>query len=274
MNRHDPEVSVALAEMGLNEATPASGRDHGGIQSVDIGMTVLKALASAKGPLSLKEIGTACGMAPSKAHRYLHSLVAGGLVAQQKRSGKYDLGPFAMRLAASAIRRIDVVNRVGDQLEDLVDQVRMPAHIAIWSHEGPIAVRWQRTAESLISPDVLGSVFPLLRSATGNVFLTYMPDRLTGPFVAAEIQKESELENSIDIDISEITRSVREQGYAMTLGTFVPHYVGISAPIINWDEEICAAVTVVARMTRDPDQRLSAAAQLRAFCKNLSAATR
>jgi DNA-binding IclR family transcriptional regulator len=259
MNRDDPEVSAALAAVDLNEPSPASGRDHGGIQSVDIGMSVLKALTLAKGPMSLKEIGIACGMAPSKAHRYLHSLVAGGLAAQQKRSGKYDLGPFALRLGASAIRRIDIVNRVGDQLEDLVDQLHMPAHIAIWSHQGPIAVRWQRTAESLISPDVLGSVFPLLRSATGNVFLSYMPDRLTGPFVAAEIQKESELENSIDFDIGEITRTVRGQGYAMTLGTFVPHHVGISAPIINWDEEICAAVTVVARLTREPDQRLSAA---------------
>ena len=96
-------------------------------------MTVLRVLAQAKGPMSLKEIGAACAMAPSKAHRYLHSLVAGGLVAQQKRSGKYDLGHFALRLGASAIRRIDVVNRVGDHLEDLVDQLEMPAHVAIWS---------------------------------------------------------------------------------------------------------------------------------------------
>lgn len=274
MNRHDPEVSAAIAAMDLADATPAPGRDHGGIQSVDIGMTVLKALALAKGPMSLKEIGSACNMAPSKAHRYLHSLVAGGLVAQQKRSGKYDLGPFALRLGASAIRRIDVVNRVSDQLEDLVDQVKMPAHISVWSHQGPIAVRWQRTADSLMSPDVLGSAFPLLRSATGNVFLAYLPDRITGAFVAAEMHKESELENSIEFNVADIIRTVREQGYAMTLGTFVPEYVGISAPIINWDDEICAAVTIVARMTRDPDQRLSAAAQLRAFCRNLSAATR
>src|SRR5262249_53532374 len=247
----NPEISAT----GDPNDTTAPGRDHGGIQSVDIGMTVLRALAQAKGPMSLKEIGIACAMAPSKAHRYLHSLVAGGLVAQQKRSGKYDLGPFALRLGAAAIRRIDVVNRVSDHLEDLVDQLRMPAHISIWGHDGPIAVRWQRTTDSLISPDVLGSVFPLLRSPTGNVFLSYLPERLTHPLVVAEIQKESELENPVDFDIGEITRKVREQGYAMTVGTFVPHYVGIAAPIINWDEEICAVVTVVARITRDPEQR-------------------
>jgi DNA-binding IclR family transcriptional regulator len=90
----------------------------------------------------------------------------------------------------------------------------------------------------------------------------------------AEIQKESELENSVDFDIGEITQNVRQQGYAMTVGTFVPNQVGIAAPVINWDDEICATVTVVARIARDPEQRLAAAAQLRTFCKNLSAATR
>lgn len=274
MNQHDPEISAAAAVGDLHDVAPAPGRDHGGIQSVDIGMTVLRTLAQANGPMSLKEIGVACAMAPSKAHRYLHSLVAGGLVQQQRRSGKYDLGMFALRLGASAIRRIDVVNRVGDHLEDLVDQLQMPAHIAIWTDEGPIAVRWQRTPSSLISPDVLGSVLPLLRSATGNVFLSHLPDRMTHSLVAAEIQKESELENPVDVDVAEIIRKVREQGYAMAIGTFLPHHVGIAAPVINWDDEICAVVTVVARVTRDPEQRLAAAARLRTFCKNMSAATR
>jgi DNA-binding IclR family transcriptional regulator len=273
MNQHDPEISAAFAAADLHDI-PQPGRDHGGIQSVDIGMTVLRALAQAKGPMSLKEIGIACAMAPSKAHRYLHSLVAGGLVAQQRRSGKYDLGPFALRLGVSAIRRIDVVNRVSDHLEDLVEQLGMPAQISIWSHDGPIAVRWQRTAESLMSPDIFGSIFPLLRSATGNVFLAYLPERVTRGFVDAELRKESELEDPIEFDAARIIRAVREQGYAMVLGTYVPHYVGIAAPIINWDEEICAAVTVGGRKGRDPEQRLSAAARLAALCRNMSAATR
>lgn len=271
MNQHDPEIS-AIGAADLHDGAPGPGRDHGGIQSVDIGMTVLRAMAQAKGPMSLKEIGAACGMAPSKAHRYLHSLVAGGLVAQQKRSGKYDLGPFALRLGVSAIRRIDVVNRLSDHLEDLVDQLGMPAQVSIWSYEGPIAVRWQRTAESVISPDMFGSIFPLLRSATGNVFLSYLPERVTRPFIEAELRKEADLEHPTAFDVAQIAREVREQGYAMALGTVVPDYVGIAAPVINWDEEICAAVTVFGRVTRDPQQRQSAAAQLGAFCKSMSAA--
>lgn len=237
-------------------------------------MTVLRVLAQASGPMSLKEIGSACAMAPSKAHRYLHSLVAGGLVAQQKRSGKYDLGPFALRLGVSAIRRIDVVNRVSDHLEELVDQLGMPAQISIWSQQGPIAVRWQRTGDAVISPEMSGAILPLLRSVTGNVFLGYLPERLTRPFVEAEIRKESELETPMTFDLAEITRTVREQGYAMALGTFVPNYLGIAAPIINWDEEICAVVTVVGRLARDPERHLSAAVQLRTFCKTMSAVAR
>lgn len=271
MNRHDPEMSTVTAE-SRNVASP-TGRDHGGIQSVDIGMTVLKVLTEASGPLSLKEIGAACAMAPSKAHRYLHSLITCGLVTQQRRSGKYDLGLFALRIGASAIRRLDVVNHINDHLEELVGELQMSAHVTIWTDEGPIAVRWQRAFGSPASPDVLGSVFPLLLSATGHVFLSYLPERTTQPLVSAEIRAESEVDGLSDVDVAEIVRKVRGQGYAMTDAAFVPHSIGIAAPVINWDEEICAVVTVIARATRDHDRHLSAAAQLRLFCENMSAAS-
>jgi hypothetical protein len=46
----------------------------------------------------------------------------------------------------------------------------------------------------------------------------------------------------------------------------------MAAPVINWDEEICAAVTLVARATRNPNQGPSAAAELKMFCRSMSAA--
>src|SRR4029079_11026933 len=134
-----------------------------------------------------------------------------------------------------------------DHLEELVDQLHMSAHVAIWTDEGPIAVRWQRTPHSPVSPAVLGWFFPLRRSATGNVFLSHLPERLTQPLVTAEVQAERELEAADDIDVAEIIRKGRDECYAMAETAFVPHYIGIAAPVMKWDEEICAAVTVVAR---------------------------
>jgi DNA-binding IclR family transcriptional regulator len=92
--------------------------------------------------------------------------------------------------------------------------------------------------------------------------------------VAAEILKESEVENPVDIDVADIIRTVHEQGCAMSAGTFDPRYVGIAAPVINWDEEICAVVTVIGRVMRDPGHQLATATQLRTFCRNMSAVIR
>ena len=40
--------------------------------------------------MSLTNIAAACGMQPSKTHRYLVSLVRAGLIAQSPDSGLYD----------------------------------------------------------------------------------------------------------------------------------------------------------------------------------------
>lgn len=58
-----------------------------GIQSVELAMTVIEALESGLGPMSLTQIANASGMAASKVHRYLVSLGRAGLVVQSHRSG-------------------------------------------------------------------------------------------------------------------------------------------------------------------------------------------
>ena len=45
----------------------------------------------------------------------------------------------------------------------------------LWSSQGATVVRWERAAGFLVTSLGLGSVLPLLGSATGNVFLAWNP---------------------------------------------------------------------------------------------------
>lgn len=63
-------MAVDVNEVDILER-PAST----GIQSIENGTPVLRALVQAKGPLSLTAIATATGMAPGKAHKYLASYI-------------------------------------------------------------------------------------------------------------------------------------------------------------------------------------------------------
>ena len=73
------------------------------MQSVEVGASLLRALADADAPQSLGALARAAGMSSAKAHRYLVSYVQAGLAVQSERNGTYDLGPLAVRLGLAAL---------------------------------------------------------------------------------------------------------------------------------------------------------------------------
>ena len=74
-----------------------------GIQSVEVGFTLLDALSRAAGPLMLRDLAAAAGMSAAKAHRYLVSFQRLGLVVQDPRTTRYDLGPAALHLGLASL---------------------------------------------------------------------------------------------------------------------------------------------------------------------------
>src|SRR5262249_16164913 len=73
-----------------------STSERAGVQSVVVAASVLKALATLGGAATLKELADELGMARAKVHRYLGSLRAGGLVAQNAETGRYHIGSAAV----------------------------------------------------------------------------------------------------------------------------------------------------------------------------------
>jgi DNA-binding IclR family transcriptional regulator len=225
--------------------------NRSGVQSVEIAIRVLQVLVSAGHPLNLKEFSTLCRMNPSKLHRYLVSFVTTGMIAQTRRAGEYDLGKLAVEIGLAAIQRIDLANYAADHLDDLVSKTGVPASLSVWSPHGPTTVRWQRAPQPINTAFSIGSLLPLLSSATGNVFLAYMPASVTGPIVANETAASGE-----EANLNEIVNSVREKGYAMSRGTFIPGLTGISAPILDERKEIQAAVTIITRISEAREQAM------------------
>jgi DNA-binding IclR family transcriptional regulator len=225
-------------------------RDPHGIQSVDNAVKVLLGVEGSPGPISLKDLSARIGMPPSNVHRYLHSLTANGLVSQEIASGKYSLGMFAARLGLAALQRIELINNAADRLHELATQVRASVSMSVWSPRGPTVIRWEHHA-SVIEVFGVGSVMPLLWSATGMVFLSYLEPAITSVLVEQQLEKISARPGQTRPDIAAIIASVREKKYAITRGGVVGGLTGIAAPLFGWQNEVIAAIAVVTE-TGDP----------------------
>lgn len=256
-----------------DKSRDASVRDgHGGIQSLDAALRVLEVLSEAGQALPLSELARLCGMPPTKVHRYLASFAHAGLVQQNGRSGSYDLGNGAIALGLSAMARHDFVNAVSDAMPDLTAETGLTALLCVWGNRGPTVVRWERAASFIVTSLGLGTTLPVLSSATGRVCLAFLPETVTGALVAEELRKATKRPRVVsDIEttrsgIQALAESVRTRGCATVDGRFIPGLVAISAPILDWQGQAQAAVTLIGTDPATIEPGSDAETTLLGFC--------
>jgi DNA-binding IclR family transcriptional regulator len=221
-------------------------RAQQGIQSIEVGNELLIALESASQPMTLTDLAKAAKMSAPKAHRYLVSYARMGLVEQESETGRYDLGEFALRLGLSALGRLDAVTVAAGILRNLAEDLRQTVALAVWANHGATIVRWV-AGESPVSASLrVGSVMPLSRSATGMLFLSYLPEQRWAALLKAEMannvrqrltpQSAEELETTIE--------RIRRQGFART-NNFIPGLTGIAAPVFGHDNTVALALVAL-----------------------------
>ncbi len=212
-----------------------------GVQSVDVGGKLLNALCEYRYPMRLKELAEASDMPSAKAHRYVTSLVRIGLASQDERTGLYSIGPMALRLGLIAIERNDIVGKAGVLLRKICVDLRTSGHMAIWGERGPVLIRNEHGGPPVISTMGVGAIMPLIRTATGQIFLSYLNRESTRAIVDTELASSEFLQR----DVERIVSETQERGFSIVAGKFVPGLFAVAFPIFNIDGTIACSVSAI-----------------------------
>lgn len=219
---------------------PEEGQQQG-IQSIEVGARVLRALESGRGPMVLSEVARRSAMHPAKVHRYLVSLVRVGLASRDPRTGRYDLGPAARHLGVEALRRTDTESIASAHTLRLRDETGHTADVAVWSEAGPVIVRWDSGRHALPMNVRVGSVLPLLDSALGLVFLTYLPRSVTAAALDAQQQRHETRRLPVAEQESLLER-VRSAGHAVAQHNMIYGMSAYAAPVLGPDGQLALAI--------------------------------
>ena len=214
-----------------------------GIQSVEHGVRLLESLINAKKALPLKTLAGMAGMSASMAHRYLASFIRTDLVQQDQVSGHYDLGTLALRLGLAALNRTDYMQIADDEFRRLVARVDIDGHISIWGTYGVTVVRYHNRHVPILSNFRLGDVLPLLDSAAGRIFLTYLSAPTTSPILKSESSK-GDVSLTAE-EIGSITAFVRAHGYAWIDGQVFHGIRALAVPIFDPQGDLRASMSLV-----------------------------
>ena len=203
-----------------------------GVQSLEIGLSILDILIDRSSPMMLKDIAQAMQMHPAKCHRYLVSLIRKNY-AQQLNDGRYGLGDRVNAIGHTGFNQNNIVERLTQVANEIKDTLNCAVQIAKWFNEGPIIIQSVEPDSPISIITRIGSRMPLTTSATGQLFASYQPDTLIKPLVIAEWDtKEKAIIAEKWQHFKQLQIKIRTQGYATVTGDMLMGINAITIPVI------------------------------------------
>ena len=236
---------------------PADERPQRGIQSIEVGGQVLRAMAHAGRPMALKDLAREADMPAAKIHPYLVSFARIGLMAQDAESGRYFLGPLALQLGLISLKQANPVQAAAAELPALVQRIGHTVAIAVWGSRGATIVRLEESPAPIHVNMRQGTVFSLAGTATGRLFAAH---REPGE-VKALLDDERRRRRSHPAppianlpppralpawrEFERELRDVRARGLARSEGETLPGVNAIAAPVFDPEGRIALTVTAI-----------------------------
>ncbi|GAB3230076.1 IclR family transcriptional regulator [Psychrobacter pacificensis] len=225
---------MPVAKNALDQS--ANTKNQGGIQSLEIGLSVLDVLIDRHEPMMLKDIAEAMQMHPAKSHRYLVSLIRKNYVRKLD-DGRYGLGDRVNALAAlghTELSQNNLLARLTQVANEIKDTLNCGVQIAKWFSEGPIIIQSVEPNSPISIITRIGSRMPLTTSATGQLFASYQPDAVIQPLVTAEWQSSNAAADMTEKwqNFAQLQAKIRTQGYATVTGDMLMGINAITIPVI------------------------------------------
>ncbi len=205
-----------------------------GINSLEVGLRLARALGELGGAQALKDVAAAAGMPPAKAHRYFVSLIRAGLAEQERESGRYRLGPLALEFGMAALRGIDVLHFGGEVITNLRNEIDETVLLAIWGNKGPVVARWEESSRPVATNVRAGWVMPVANSATGRCFAAYLPPSVTAPLLKLSAQEKKRYAARLE--------EIRRHGLSRVEGDLLPGVASVAAPVFGHNGGIAAVI--------------------------------
>lgn len=210
--------------------------DQRGIQSIEVGGALLRALAHHGRPLALKDLAAEAGMAPAKAHPYLVSFGKLGLIEQDAASGRYGLGPLAMQLGLISLQALDPLALATPVIERLAADCSHTVAIAVWGNRGATIVRVAEAPTAVHVSMRHGTVMSLTRTASGRLFAAWLPKAQTRALLKAE-RAGPDFEVALD--------AVRRDGHAHVQDVLLPGISALAAPVFDGSGTLVLSLTAI-----------------------------
>ncbi len=221
-------------------------------------MLVLKALSDLNEArpegASVSEISKKSGENPSSVCRHLAAFQQLQLVEQDVRTERYRIGLFALSLAATVLRRIDIREIASPFMRNLAEQTGETAHLVMRDGLFVVYVDKVESSNAIRMHSHVGLRNPMYCTGVGKAILAYSPQALVESVVAEGLTSFTENTLTTKDKLIEDLKQAKQRGYAIDNEEHHPDVHCAAAPILNHLGDPVAAISIAGpkwRLTHD-----------------------
>ncbi|WP_233884106.1 IclR family transcriptional regulator [Paraburkholderia flagellata] len=240
------------------ESSATAAREQRGIQSVEVGGRLLRALADARAPLGATDLAASGEIPSSQAHAYLVSLTRLGLIKRDALSGRYEPGPLALRLGLLHLAQQPALREAVPRAAALAQALNCSVALCIAGPQGPTIVRYEHASLPLHVNLHVGTVMSLRATATGRVFCAFLgPEALAAVWTTQTAQPvwrgtshaasaaSAPPESAPDAGFLASLDAIRARGYELAIDAPSPGVSSVCMPVLGPQRELSLLLTAI-----------------------------
>jgi IclR family pca regulon transcriptional regulator len=218
-------------------------RDADFIQSLERGLSVIRAFDGDHPKLSLSEVAVRTGLSRAAARRFLRTLVDLGYMRLE--GSQFSLRPKILELGYAYLSSLSLPEVAMPHLEQLVEQVRESSSVCQLDGDDVVYIARVPTRRIMTVAISVGTRFPAYATSMGRVMLADKPADWLGHYLASATLRPLTPHTKADPALlrAELAR-IRAQGWALVDQELEEGLRSVAAPIRDGGGHVIAAVNV------------------------------
>lgn len=215
------------------------------VPGLERGLRILEALAEARRPLTVTELGRKLGLSRSSTFRLTYTLSQLGFIESSEGTKIFRLGPRVLNIGFAYLASQDLIELARADLEVLRNNTNVSAHLAIRDRREVLYLSCVQSRSGFLSNMNVGTRLPTYAAPMGWLLLSDLSNRELAALFAD--QTFVPLTEQTPRDVQTLSQRVAESvgnGFVISRGIIESGGSSISAPIFDKDGLVVAAIDI------------------------------
>jgi uracil phosphoribosyltransferase len=243
---HSPATGASAAETAVENGAGDSGEF---VQSLERGLSVIRAFDAEHARLTLSEVAAATGLSRAAARRFLHTLVHLGYM--RTAGGRFELRPKILELGYAYLSSLTLPEVAMPHLEELVAEVHESSSVSELDGGDVVYIARVPTRRIMTVTISVGTRFPAYATSMGRVLLAAQPEAWLDAYLStASLHHLTGHTITTESGLRQELRKIRARGWALIDQELEEGLRSLAAPIRDSDGTVVAAVNVATHAGR------------------------